>query len=110
MKIMILGLGVIGTTYGYVFQKSGHQVEHFIRESKRDSASKLIDIKIFDGRYNSKGESKKDEYKDNLLDCVLFDHIMLESEAKAGIDNYLVLGQLIDSADIKVEVPLDMIE
>lgn len=28
MKIMILGLGVIGTAYGYVFLKSGHQVEY----------------------------------------------------------------------------------
>ena len=26
MKICILGLGVIGTTYGYVFQKAGHQI------------------------------------------------------------------------------------
>lgn len=32
MKICILGLGVIGTTYGYVFKKAGHQVEHLLRE------------------------------------------------------------------------------
>ena len=26
VKIAILGLGVIGTTYAYAFQKAGHQV------------------------------------------------------------------------------------
>ncbi|MBU3090741.1 hypothetical protein KPL35_01370 [Clostridium sp. CF011] len=66
MKIMILGLGVIGTTYGYAFQKSGHQVEHFIREIKRDNAPKILDIKMFDGRYNNKGENKKDTYNVTL--------------------------------------------
>ncbi|MFL0197981.1 ketopantoate reductase family protein [Clostridium sp. WILCCON 0269] len=182
MKIMILGLGVIGVTYGYAFQKAGHQVEHFIRENKRNSVPKILDIKILDGRYNNKGEDKKDTYKvtlappnnnyefilisvsvgklsnaiktlnennitgtiilfngiwdkkdiidkimgnykyilgypvaggrikDTLLDCVLFDHIMLESEYKAGIDNYLSLSHLFDSIDIKAEVPFDMIE
>ncbi|MBW9147788.1 ketopantoate reductase family protein [Clostridium sp. CM028] len=182
MKIMILGLGVIGTTYGYAFQKSGYHVEHFIREIKRDNAPKTLDIKMLDGRYNNKGENKKDTYnvtlsqpnsnydfilisvsvgkldsavktlnennisgtiilfngiweervsvdkimgtrkyilgypiaggsiKDTLLDCVLFDHIMIESEQKANIDNYSNLIQLLDSADIKVEVPFDMIE
>lgn len=182
MKIMILGLGVIGTTYGYAFQKSGHQVEHFVRESKIYSVPKILDIKMLDGRYNNKGEHKKDTYnvtlalpnnnydfvlisvsagklegaiktlndnnisgtiilfngmweekdsidkimgnfkyilgypvaggsiKDTLLDCVLFDHIMIESEEKAAIDNYSNLMHLIDSADIKAEIPFDMIE
>jgi len=27
----IKGLGVIGTTYGYLFQKAGHTVEHYLR-------------------------------------------------------------------------------
>lgn len=36
MKICILGLGVIGTTYGYVFQKAGHQIEHLVRENKKN--------------------------------------------------------------------------
>ena len=35
MRICIVGLGVIGTTYGYVFQKAGHQVEHLLREGKK---------------------------------------------------------------------------
>lgn len=182
MKIMILGLGVIGTIYGYAFQKSGHHVEHFVRESKRDNVPKNLNIKMLDGRYNKKGEDKKDIYKvnlalpnnsydfilisvsvgklksaiktinenningtiilfngiweeknsidkimnnrkyilsypvaggnikDALLDCVLFDHIMLESKCKADIDNYSSVYNLFSGTDIKVEVPFDMIE
>ena len=31
MNILIIGLGVIGTTYGYLFQKAGHIDEHYLR-------------------------------------------------------------------------------
>ncbi|MBO6229286.1 MAG: hypothetical protein J6O50_01860 [Ruminiclostridium sp.] len=44
------------------------------------------------------------------LNCVLFDHIMLESSEKAKITNYDDLLSLLDSADIKQEVPYDMFE
>ena len=44
------------------------------------------------------------------LNCVLFDHIMLESEGKAQIDNYSDLIALLTSADIKQEIPFDMLE
>ena len=182
MKIMILGLGVIGTTYGYAFQKAGHTVEHFIRDSKRDTAPKSLDVKLLDGRYNNKGQAKTDTYdvvlaksdsafdfilisvstgkleaaikslnenhitgtiilfngiweekadvdrilgdrkyilgypvaggslKDNMLDCVLFDHIMLECRKKSDIVNYDELISLLSEADIKPEIPFDMLE
>ena len=32
MNILIIGLGVIGTTYGSVFKEAGHNVAHYIRE------------------------------------------------------------------------------
>lgn len=182
MRICILGLGVIGTTYGYVFQKAGHQIEHLVRENKRQNVPAKLDITILDGRYNNKGEEKKDTYAVNLaepntsydfillsvasgrikdaiatllqnnitgslllfcnfwnsreeiekmvgnfqyivgfptaggslvqkkLDCVLFDHVMLESEKKATIPNYKDLLELLKSADIKTEIPYDMVE
>ena len=31
MNFLIIGLGVIGTTYDYLFQKAGHIVEHYLR-------------------------------------------------------------------------------
>ena len=182
MKICIVGLGVIGTTYGYVFQKAGHQVEHLLREEKKSKAPTSLNISLLDGRYNKKGEEKRDRYRVNLakpnteydfiilsvasgkikdavatlsqnhirgslilfcnfwnsweemneiagaypyiigfptaggrllqnnLECVLFDHIMLESEEKAGISNYKALKALLESVDLKTEIPYDMVE
>ena len=182
MKICILGLGVIGTTYGYVFQKAGHQIEHLVRENKKQNVPAKLNITILDGRYDNKGEEKTDTYAVNLakpntsydfillsvasgrikdaivtlsqnnitgslvlfcnfwnsreeieeiagnfkyiigfptaggsliqqkLNCVLFDHIMLESEEKAIIPNYKDLVELLKSADIKTEIPYDMVE
>ena len=49
MKICILGLGVIGTTYGYVFKKAGHQVEHLLREMNNPNVPSSLDVKILDG-------------------------------------------------------------
>ena len=63
MRIAILGLGVIGTTYAYAFQKAGYQVEHVLRDSKRNNAPKSLSVDLLDGRYHSKGENKHDTYE-----------------------------------------------
>lgn len=182
MKVAILGLGVIGTTYAYAFQKAGHQVEHILREAKRKEAPDSLTVDLLDGRYNSKGEVKQDTYtvqianpgteydfiflsvrnglikeavktlKENYirgtlvffcnfwntreevdewadgynyiiafptaggymetghLEGVLFEHLMLESERNAQIPNYVELISLFTSADLKCEIPHDMIE
>ncbi|SCX93811.1 2-dehydropantoate 2-reductase [Lachnospiraceae bacterium XPB1003] len=182
MRIGILGLGVIGTTYAYAFQKAGHETYHIVREQKRTSTPTNIPVHLLDGRYNSKGEENDGEYivslsnegdefdfilisvasgklvdamqtirnnrlkgtvilfcnfwntreeidlimgdvpyitafptagghmEDHSLNCVLFDHIMLEGEEKAGVSNYSDLISLLDSADIKREIPNDMFE
>jgi len=182
MRVAILGLGVIGSTYAYAFQKAGHETFHIVREGKKDIPSEIL-VRLLDGRYNSKGEENQDKYKVNLadnndeydfiivsvasgkleaaintikernikgsiilfcnfwnerkdierivgnlsyvtafptaggrmnsngmLDCVLFDHIMLEGREKANIDNYTDLLSLLTSADIKWEIPHDMFE
>ena len=182
MKVLVLGLGVIGTTYVYALQKAGHHVEHFIRESKRDSISSKIEVKILDGRETPKGVHKTDYYlinlaqpnskydfillslsagkleaaiqtlyenniegtlvllsgiwetkdqidkqmsgysyilgypvaggsiDDNLIDCVLFDHIVLESNNNSNISNYSDIAAAFSSANIKIESPYDMLE
>ena len=182
MRVAILGLGVIGTTYAYAFQKAGHETFHILRDGKKDVPSE-ISVHLFDGRYDNKGEEKdgiysvflareNDEYdfifvsvasgnlrsaldtirKRNMkgtivlfcnfwnerieveqiigdfnyviafptagghvdsngdLNCVLFDHIMLEAEEKTNIENYSDLITLLNSADIKQEIPFDMLE
>ena len=69
MKIAILGLGVIGTTYAYAFQKAGHQVEHVLRDSKRNNAPKSLSVDLLDGRYHSKGENKHDTYEVHVAEA-----------------------------------------
>ena len=180
MRIAVLGIGVIGTTYAYAFQKAGHDTFHIVREGKEIPSE--IGVHILDGRCDPKGKEKDDVYhvtaaeddsdydlilisvasgrlegamdtvrkrgirgtivlfcnfwndrKDieriigdyeyitafptagghmsgDKLNCVLFDHIMLEGEAKAGISNYAGITDLLRSADLKWEIPPDMFE
>ncbi len=58
MKIAVLGLGVIGTTYAYAFQKAGHETFHIIRDGKK--VPSMITVNLLDGRYAPKGEEKHD--------------------------------------------------
>jgi Ketopantoate reductase len=44
------------------------------------------------------------------LNCVLFDHIMLEGEEKANIGNYNDIASAFHIAGIKTESPYDMLE
>lgn len=184
MKILILGLGVIGTTYAYLFQKAGAETEHFIRENKRAECPETVSVGLLDGRKNRKGQELRDSYTVHMarsgssydlilvsvpggrlkeavntldknrmsgpvlvfsgiwedrnyvdtvmegrkyllgypvaggqiewqkaeLNSVLFDHVMLEREEKAGIDGYAGLISLFGKAGIKAECPFDMLE
>ncbi len=66
MDILVLGVGVIGTTYGYALQKAGHNVEHWVRESKRREGNSALTIKLLDGREHAKGIDKTDSYSIKL--------------------------------------------
>ncbi|MDF1494686.1 ketopantoate reductase family protein [Caproiciproducens sp. CPB-2] len=65
MRILIVGLGVIGSTYGYLFQSAGHQVEHLIQNSSRNASTTELSVSLLDGRINSKGERKYGIYSVN---------------------------------------------
>lgn len=182
MRVCVLGLGVIGTTYAYVLKKTGCAVHHLLRPEKAHNAPKSLHVHMLDGRYNNKGEEKDGTYtveqaekgahydfilisvgsgklasametirnngirgtvvlfcnfwdnrtaiehiigdypyilafptagghlENGTLDCVLFDHIMLESQSKCKATNYQDLTNLLARADIKVEIPHDMVE
>lgn len=62
MNILIVGLGVIGSTYGYIFKQAGHNTEHFIRQSSKNYPVSSLKVSLLDGRVNPKGESKEDIY------------------------------------------------
>lgn len=182
MKICILGLGVIGTTYANILKNGNNEVYHLIREEKQSTIDREISVHLLDGRYSRKGEEKVQTYhvdfaesstnydfilvsvssgklkeaietikskeitgtiivfcnlwethesiaqiidshpyilafptaggeiSNSKLNCVLFDHIMLEDKSNCNIPNYNDLINLLDGSDIKVEVPYKMIE
>lgn len=87
MKICILGLGVIGTTYGFVFQKAGHEVEHWVRENKRSFVPAHLSVRILDGRYNQKGEEKEDTYSVTLAQPDTDYDFILVSVASGSVQN-----------------------
>lgn len=55
MRICILGLGVIGTTYGYLFSKAGFYVKHLVRKE----VPKKLEISLLDGRFSKTGNEIK---------------------------------------------------
>lgn len=182
IRVCVLGLGVIGTTYAYALQKAGCEVCHLVREEKRLTTPQQFPVHLLDGREASKGVEKDDVYhiqlaepesvfdfiivsvakgalepaiqtirekqlkgtiiifcntwnerheieamvgdvpyimafptaggcmENGMLNCVLFDHIMLESEEKSHIPNYRLLQTMLEKAKIKAEIPHDMFE
>lgn len=65
MDILIIGLGVIGTTYASVFKEAGHNVEHYIREGSDKKDITNIEVTLLDGRKSSKGIQVKNKYTVN---------------------------------------------
>jgi 2-dehydropantoate 2-reductase len=66
MKILIVGAGVIGTTYGWALSESGHDVTHFVKPSRQDQLKGGVHLDIVDDR---KGH-KKNMITQYALKCV----------------------------------------
>lgn len=62
MDILIIGLGVIGSTYGYLFHNAGCNVEHYVRSNSSKFSLSKLNVEFLDGRTNASGIWKKDEY------------------------------------------------
>lgn len=89
MKVLIVGLGVIGSTYGYLFNSAGHETEHLIRESSKNASISQLKVKLLDGRTNPKGEEKTDVYKIRTAkENVIYDFIFV-SVPEGGIKKVL---------------------
>lgn len=67
MEILIVGLGVIGSIYGYAFQKSGNKTEHFLRKNSPKAAITDLNVQMLDGRKNPKGTQFKMFIKSIIL-------------------------------------------
>lgn len=77
MEILIVGLGVIGSIYGYAFQKSGNKTEHFLRKNSPKAAITDLNVQMLDGRKNPKGTQIQDVYKVNHFSKKEYDFIFV---------------------------------
>ena len=90
MDILIIGLGVIETTYASVFKEAGHNVEHYIREGSNKKDITNIEVTLLDGRESSKGIQVKNEYTVNPHSKKEYDMIFV-SISQGKIANVMVV-------------------
>lgn len=88
MDILIIGLGVIGTTYGFVFKQAGHNVEHYIREGSKKRNIKNLSVSILDGRKSSKKVQATEQYTVQLCSRREYD-LILVSVAQGKVANVM---------------------
>lgn len=88
MKILVVGLGVIGTSYGYLFQKAGHEVEHLLREDSPKRSLASLSVDCLDGRLDKQGQALKDTYQIKLSSQKDYDFIFV-SVAKGQLEDVL---------------------
>jgi len=50
MRICVVGSGVIGSIYGYLFQQAGHDVTHLVRSLESSAARDGVRMRLLDGR------------------------------------------------------------
>jgi len=103
MNILIVGLGVIGTTYGYLFSKGGYNVEHYIRKTSQNYNITNLKVEMLDGRLKSKGEMVQDNYIVKKANGKKYDFIFVSVPSgkiesvineleKEGITGTIILG------------------
>ena len=103
MKILVIGLGTIGSIYGYVFQKAGHEVEHYLRKDSPKAAVKQFQVDLLDGRADKDGIQSCDVYQVKHCSSKTYDFIfvsvpsggltsVIDSLAADGISGTLILA------------------
>ena len=103
MKILVIGLGTIGSIYGYVFQKAGHEVEHYLRKDSPKAAVKQLQVDLLDGRAEKDGIQSCDVYQVKHCSSKTYDFIfvsipsggltsVIDSLAADGISGTLILA------------------
>jgi 2-dehydropantoate 2-reductase len=69
MRILVFGAGVIGTIYGYVLSKAGHEVIHYVRQGKSKTLQPGINLFMVDGR-QKKAPDISDHYSIKLTETL----------------------------------------
>ncbi|MGT2750964.1 ketopantoate reductase family protein [Streptococcus orisasini] len=103
MKILVVGLGTIGTIYGYAFQKAGHEVEHYLRKDSPKVAVRQLRVDLLDGRTEKNGVESSDIYQVKHCSSKVYDFIfvsvpsgglasVIDNLAAEGISGTLILA------------------
>jgi len=74
MKILIFGRGVIGTLYGWAFEKAGHSVEFYVRPGRAAEYGSVLPLKFYDARSKLNGELVEEEWTIRMREDLPADH------------------------------------
>ncbi|MDO4641091.1 MAG: 2-dehydropantoate 2-reductase N-terminal domain-containing protein [Neisseria sp.] len=88
MNILVVGLGTIGSIYGYVFQKSGHEVVHYLRKGSPKASIRELQVDLLDGRTEKEGGQHSDSYHVKHGSAKYYDFIFV-SVPSGGIASVL---------------------
>ena len=77
MNILIIGLGVIGSTYGFLFKQAGHHVEHYLRNESHKKGIKQLSVSLLDGRMSAEGIQTEGQYDIALCSKKRYDLIFV---------------------------------
>lgn len=48
MRVLVIGVGIIGTIYGWVLAEGGHHVVHLVRSGRADAFPDGLPLDVFD--------------------------------------------------------------
>ena len=77
MNILVIGLGVIGSTYGFLFKQAGHHVEHYLRNESHKKGTKQLSVSLLDGRKSAEGIRTEGQYDIALCSKKRYDLIFV---------------------------------
>ena len=77
MNILIIGLGVIGSTYGFLFKQAGHHVEHYLRNESHKKVIKQLSVSLLDGRKSAERIQTEGQYDITLCSKKRYDLIFV---------------------------------
>jgi 2-dehydropantoate 2-reductase len=100
VDIVVLGAGVIGTTYGLAWQQAGHRVSHLVRPERLADYPRRLRVQLLDGRTKPPTRHEVDHILEAATDADLaaadFVFVSVPGHALAGAIETVVARGLQD--------------
>ncbi len=77
MKILMIGRGVIATLYAWTFEKSGNEVEFYVRPGRAAQYGPVVNLEIRDGRVNSSAPLMKEDWPITMREDLKADYDLI---------------------------------